>query len=202
METQPKLTILCGLPRIGKTSWIKQNKGNACIVCPDDIRREMFGHQFHAPANQFVFGIAEGMATLLLKQNHDVIIDATNINAASRASWSRIANNCKAQSELIWIYASKDPVENFCACLEHNYLSPKYQQVPIDALLKMAMYFSPPDGFMEEGTFNEIKEYQSVHQRKLTPELRIHISKDDDIFSIADKGRKLWHVAENKEHDS
>jgi len=199
MDKQPTMIILCGLPRVGKSSWIKKNKGNACIVSPDDIRQEMFGHQFHAPANQFVFGIAEGMATLLLKQGHDVIIDATNINTSSRAIWGNLAKKCKAKSKLVWVYASKNPVINFNACLEHNHLSSESTKLPIEALTKMALYFYPPDSILEAGSFDQIIGYHSVHKRKLPPSQRINIFKDDDIISVADKWRKIWRVAENKE---
>lgn len=197
---KPTLTIMCGIPRCGKSSWIRKNKGDACIVSPDEIRKEMFGHQFHGPANRFVFGIAEGMTTLLLKQGKDVIIDATNITVASRSAWRGIANVENAEVRVVWVRACKDDMANFRACLERNELSEEGKKLPMDALLRMATFFESPDPKFESW-YTLIKVF-NPHQRRLPPEKRINIDAGDSMLQLIQKGEKLWDVAAKKEPDS
>lgn len=201
---KPTLTIMSGIPRCGKSTWIRNNKKDAIVVSPDDIRKEMFGHQFYAPANKFVFGVAEGMASLILKQGRNVIIDATHINPSSRLTWKIIANNCNANVKIVWIYACKDMVRNLGICLERNATSPKGSQLPIDALAIMAMKFEVPSRF-DEGEWFEFEEFHSTdrsHRREIPKEKRIIINKDDSILNIVNKWREKWDVAENKDKDS
>jgi predicted kinase len=198
--SKPKLTIMCGIPRCGKGSWIKKNRVRECIVSPDDIRKEMFGHQFHAPANKFVFGVAEGMTSLLLKQGHDVIVDATHISSGTRLAWRGIANTCNADVRVVWVRACKDPERNFLACLERNELSEEGQQLPMDALLRMGTFFEDPDSTYED--WFELVVAFNPHRRKLPPEKRINIEAGDGMLQLMQKGEKLWHVVENKERDS
>ena len=194
------LTIMCGLPRVGKSTWIKENKGNAIIVSPDDIRKECFGHQFHAPANKFVFGIAENMTTLILQQGHDVIVDATHITLESRRAWKGIANSCVAKVKVVWVYASKNQEKNFRACLERNELSSYGEKLPMDALLRMANFFEEPDPSIEN--WYELIEHQNPHKRKLPLNKRIKIENGDGLLQLILKGEKLWGVAVNREQVS
>ena len=180
---------MCGIPRCGKSSWIRNNKGNSIVVCPDDIRKEIFGHQFHAPANKFVFGIAEGMTALILKQRHNVIVDATHVTSNLRFAWKCIANQCEADIRVVWVYAYKDINKNFAACLERNELSSEGNRLPVEALARMAMHFEAPDPKAE---MLEVAEYRNVHRVKLPPEKRVTVDKDDDIFDIAQKWKAIW----------
>jgi predicted kinase len=191
--SKPTLTLMCGLPRSGKTTWISKNKGDSIIISPDEIRKEMFGHQFHEPANKFVFGIAENITNILLKQGKDVILDATHIVTGLRSTWRNIAFKNKAKVRIVWVYSSKDPLKNFLYSLERNYFSPDDCKLPVEALLNMALYFTPPDKKIE-GEWFEIVEWKNVHKRKLPLDKRIKIDKYDDLFSILDKWRELWHV--------
>ena len=195
----PTLTILCGIPRVGKSSWIKQNQKNAVVVCTDTIRQEMFGHTFHGQANKFVFGIAEGMATMILQQGIDVIIDATNMTEQLRSAWKFIAQKCNANVKVIWIYADKDMVKNFAICLDRNRLS-KCGKLPELILFRMASAFQEPDSELEGGWF-EVEEYhnQNIEDSKLN--VRINLDKHDDMFDVLEKWRKIWDVADNNGED-
>ena len=141
---QPSLTIMCGLPRIGKSSWIKLNKGDAIIIETDNIRKEIFGHQFHQNANNYVFALAESMTTLLLKQNKNVIIDATHMTSASRHKWRRIAIDCDAKVFVAWVYVNKDEDKNLISALQRNLESPIDQQIPVGVMGNMNKYFEDP----------------------------------------------------------
>ena len=117
MTKIPTLTVLCGIPRSGKSTWINNNKEDAIIVSLDEIRKEIFGHQFHAPANPFVFAISGAMASLLLKQGKNVIVDATHITHQLRASWYPIIKTYNCHTRLVWIYIDEDKFKN----LEGNF---------------------------------------------------------------------------------
>ena len=57
--TKSSLIILCGLPRSGKSTYARKNSKNAVIVCPDRIRKVIFGHQFHKEAEDFIINISK-----------------------------------------------------------------------------------------------------------------------------------------------
>ncbi len=79
--------------------------------------------------------------------------------------------------------------------MERNHFSPDDCKLPVEALLNMALYFTPPDKKIE-GEWFEIVEWRNAHKRKLPLDKRIKIDKNDDLFSILDKWRALWHVAD------
>jgi predicted kinase len=135
---------MCGLPRAGKSSWIKKRKKNCVVVSADEIRKEIFGHQFHQQANKFVFAIVETMASLLLKQGLNVIVDATHLTEAVRLPWLEIARLYNTKATIIWVYADKDPEKNLEICLERNKLSIEGEQLPEIALKRMHTMFEEP----------------------------------------------------------
>jgi len=139
------ITIMCGLPRSGKSTWIKNNKRDAVIVSPDDIRKEVFGHQFHSPANKFVFAIAEAMAILLIKQGKDVIIDATHMTESTRSQWVYALKDIDCCIQVVWVHTFKDISKQMDVCLSRNSLSPKDEQLPVDVLKGFEMVFYPPN---------------------------------------------------------
>jgi len=194
------LTIMCGIPRCGKSTWIKKNNVKEVIVSPDEIRKEIFGHQFHASSNKFVFAVTEAMTILILKQGIDVIIDATHISRASRSAWRSVANKCDAKVKVVWVRAHKNKERNFLACLERNELSKEGNKLPLDALLRMASFIEDPDSFEED--WFELVEYISPHRRKLPKNKRIIIDKWDGLLQIMQKGEKLWGVVESQEKSS
>lgn len=94
---KPELKVLIGIPGSGKSHWIIKNKYylNYLIVCPDNIRRDVFGDISDQTNNSRVFDIALGMvrAGLLLRQ--DVILDATNCNTKYRQEFLEKMPFCK-----------------------------------------------------------------------------------------------------------
>lgn len=158
------ITLMCGLPRAGKSTWIKKNKKNNIIVSPDEIRKEIFGHQFHAEANKFVFAIAEAMTILLLKQGESVIVDATHMSETVRVAWLPVARKYNAHVKIVWVYASKDKEKNLKECLKRNAQSPDGERLPEDVLVRMSAFFEEPDGthgFSSRKSF-ELVEYRNI----------------------------------------
>jgi predicted kinase len=135
---QNRLTLMCGPARSGKSTWIKENAKDDVIVCPDRIRKLIFGHQFHRDAEDFVWAYAKGMAKLILEQGKNVLIDATNLNYSTREQWYRIALDYKANIRVVWVKTSLKE------CKERNRKSPEGERLPEDVLERMAIMFENP----------------------------------------------------------
>lgn len=135
---QNRLTLMAGLARSGKSTWIKKNAKDDVVVCPDRIRKLIFGHQFHRDAEDFVWAYAKGMAKLILEQGKNVLIDATNLNYSTREQWYRIALDYKAKIRVVWVKTSLKE------CKERNRKSPEGERLPEDVLERMATMFENP----------------------------------------------------------
>lgn len=132
------LTLTCGLARCGKSTWIRKNKGDAIVICPDDIRTSIFSHQFYFPAESFVWGIALSMARLILEQGKDVLIDATNVDFASRGKFISIAKEFDCNVRIVWI---KTTIQ---VCLNRNAKSDDKNKLPDGIIENMAKRFQDP----------------------------------------------------------
>ena len=89
------VTLMVSLPRGGKSTWIKNNVKNQVVVCPDIIRKLIFGQRFHKNSEDFVWAYAKGMAKLLLEQGKSIVIDATNLTFwRKKSSAFRQGLNC------------------------------------------------------------------------------------------------------------
>jgi predicted kinase len=129
---------MCGLPRSGKSTWIKKNAKDYVVISPDRIRKLIFGHQFHNDAEEFVWAYAKGMAKLLLEQGKNVLIDATNLNYPTRAQWYAIAFTYDTQIKIVWLKTSLKE------CKDRNANSPEGEKLPEGVLDRMASIFVNP----------------------------------------------------------
>lgn len=154
------LTLMAGIPRCGKSTWIKKNKKDAIIISPDVIRKEIFGHQFHQPANKFVFAISEAMTSLLLKQNKNVIIDATHMTRSLRSAWYPVTKDLNVKTIVVWVFADSDPSKNLEICKIRNKLSKNDEIIPDNVLERMTAQFERPD-INFEGWISKIIEYRN-----------------------------------------
>lgn len=87
------LAIMCGLPRSGKSTYaarLREGQGWT-VICPDEVRYALHGRPYFQEAEPFVWAMCETMARALLRNNHKVLIDATNTTKKRRAPWLRIA---------------------------------------------------------------------------------------------------------------
>ena len=135
---KPTLIIMCGLARSGKSTWIRENRPDVVAISPDKVRSEIFGHQFFANAEDFIWAMTKGMAKLILEQGKSVLIDATHTTWGSRTAWIRIAKQYNAEVEIVWIKTSLDE------CLERNEKSEDGQKLPEDVIERMATNFVDP----------------------------------------------------------
>ena len=135
---KPILTLMTGLARCGKSTWISKNRKDAVVVSPDDIRATIFGHQFHLDAEGFIWAFAESMTKLLLDQGKSVIVDATSINDFSRNKFVLIARKRGLKTKIVWIKTS------LAECKKRNSKSVEGKKLPDDIIERMAMNFEDP----------------------------------------------------------
>lgn len=135
---KPTLTIMCGIARSGKSTWINDNRKDSVVISPDKVRSEIFGHQFFTNAEDFIWGITKAMARIILEQGKDVLIDATHITFGSRSTWVKIAEQYNANFEIVWIKTS------MAECILRNERSEEGKKLPDGVIEKMAINFEDP----------------------------------------------------------
>jgi len=136
--SEPTLTIMCGLARSGKSTWISQNRKDTVVISPDKVRSEIFGHQYFANAEDFIWGVTKAMARIILEQGKDTLIDATHITFGSRSTWIKIAEQYGANLEIVWIKTS------MAECIRRNENSEVGQKLPEGVIERMAINFEDP----------------------------------------------------------
>ena len=142
---QNTFTILCGLPASGKSTWVQKNKkSNNVIICLDEIRKHIFGHQFHLDSEPWILAIAKTMAKLLLVQNKNIIIDSTNLLPFMRNEWKALATRFKAKINLVYFNI---PYET---CVERNRNRSKEKRVPLSVMRRMRGLLVEPDFDIEK----------------------------------------------------
>lgn len=87
----PKLIMMVGLPRSGKSTWIKENKTNEVVISADDIRYLVYNQQFWGDGEPLMWSIRGIMLRYLLQQGVDVIIDETNTTKERRKPILKLA---------------------------------------------------------------------------------------------------------------
>lgn len=83
----PKLTVCCGLPGSGKSSWAnvyKQRHGAHVVLSSDEIRGIIGKDEGDQSVSSVVFKLMRVTCELLLRQGRSVIIDATGTMKKSR----------------------------------------------------------------------------------------------------------------------
>ena len=140
MRKRPELTMMVGPSHSGKSTWIAKNGRGILVVSPDEIRKDLLGHQYHRPAEGFVWWFAYGMAGITLRQGLDVIVDATSVDAEKREIWVKVAKESGARTKIVYL---KTPME---VCLARN-ASDEVKPIPEMSIRSMAMALEqePPD---------------------------------------------------------
>jgi len=132
---------MCGLPASGKNHWIQKylkKNPDFVVVELDEIRSEIFGHQFHRPAEQFIIGMAKSFCRLLLKQNKNVIINSTGLTEFIRNDWIQLGKLFNADITVVWIRT------DLATCYKRNKLRMKNRRVPQKVMKEMLEIFQEP----------------------------------------------------------
>lgn len=130
------LYTLIGIPGSGKSTYAKklQNE-NTVIVCPDDIRLEIFGDIMDQSKGDYIFSIAWERINALLNNGKNVIFDATNYSRRYRRA---IFQKAPKDTEHIAV-VFHPPIEE---CKKRN--KARSRNVPEDVIDKMARRFDYP----------------------------------------------------------
>ena len=93
MKNMREFSITVGLPCSGKSEFCEhlQSTFGFTIVNPNNIRLALHGQRFIKSAEPLVWAITETMVRALLLNNHNVILNSTNINKQLRSNWINLA---------------------------------------------------------------------------------------------------------------
>lgn len=94
-----KVFILVGISGSGKSTWAvdRVNKTQAVWVSTDNIREALFGDATIQAQGDRVFEMAREQLESALRNNiEEVIVDATNVDAKSRAQFIKLSKNYNA----------------------------------------------------------------------------------------------------------
>jgi predicted kinase len=145
------ITVLCGLSCSGKSTWVRKNGWSYVVLCPDEFRRILHGHDFYGAAEEFVWGSVKTAARVLAgPQKRDILIDATAITVGQRGQWVRIAKEIGVP---IICFVFDVPLE---VCLERN--QARKRKVPDDVLNRQADLFEFPT---EDEGFASVRKVES-----------------------------------------
>lgn len=138
------LTIMCGLPGSGKSTYLTSvdfkegSEKGTVILCPDDFRLELTGQQYHGPAEDTAWANVKITARVLLKRGYDVIIDGIHLTRPSRGSWIKIADEIGVAIDCVWQNVSPD------TAMSRNRKRPIEQIVPDSVMSCMVGSFRQP----------------------------------------------------------
>lgn len=134
------LTIMCGLPGSGKSTYLQQSDSvantHSIVLSPDDFRMVLTGQAFYGPAEDSVWSHVK-TATRVLIQKHHVIIDATHLTVGSRLQWVRLAEHCKVLVDCWWYNISPE------IAMRRN--KARKGVVPEEVMERMLSSFVPPE---------------------------------------------------------
>lgn len=136
-----KLFMMIGIPASGKTSLAEQiaKSEDAEIVSSDNIRKELYGDENIQGDSNEVFKTVEDRIINGLKNNRNMIYDATNINYKRRMAFLQKIRKLKIEKIAIMVAT---PYEQ---CLIRN--SQRERQVPEEVMKRMYFNFYVPQYF-------------------------------------------------------
>lgn len=147
------LIVMCGLPGSGKSTYSEMLVGGGAFkrVCPDLIRKELYGDENIQGDGARVFKIAHCRIRDYGCLSENVVFDATNINRKRRIE---LVKSMRGYFDVIickWFHTPYD------ICYARN--QARDRKVPTEVLYRMFMNFEEPT--IDEGwdCIEEIKNY-------------------------------------------
>jgi predicted kinase len=140
------IKILCGLPRCGKSTWVKNNITNEVIISADDLRYIVYNQRFWNDGEPLMWSIRTMMLKYLMQQGMDIIIDETNTTKMRRKPIITLAKQYgyKIIGNTVEGYAPND-------CCDRARAEGREDLIPI--IIRMAEQFEVP---CEEEGFDEL----------------------------------------------
>lgn len=147
------LIVMCGLPASGKSTysqWLEES-GVFKRVCPDLIRKELYGDENIQGDGARVFKIAHCRIRDYGCLSENVVFDATNIDRKTRTN---LVASMRGYFDIIICKWFSTPL---LTCKLRN--AQRERQVPYEVLERMAERFRPP--MLDEGfdLVEEVKNY-------------------------------------------
>jgi len=106
-KRSPKMVIMCGLPKSGKSTIVDRELREYQVICGDDIRLAL-GVEFDPRLEEFVWGTFNTMVRASLIRGLDVVLDGTHTTRFRR---ERVINLGKEYGADITIIHVKTPYE-------------------------------------------------------------------------------------------
>lgn len=127
------LYVMIGVPGAGKSTFAKEHPW-IDVVCPDEIRQELFGDAGNQEQGNKVFQIAFDRAHKLLDAGQDVIFDSTNVRRKYRKDYFKKFPNV----DKIAVFVNVSIEE----CKRRN--TRRERKVPDEVIDRMAKNLNPP----------------------------------------------------------
>ena len=144
------MTIMCGLPRSGKSTWVKENKNeNEVILSADELRYLIYNERFWIDGEPMMWAIHGVILKMLLKQGVDIIVDETNITKVIREKIIKLAKKYDYKITGIEFNTPKE------ICKERAIKTG--QEDLLDVIDKMAEIYEPLD--LIEENFDYMNKY-------------------------------------------
>ena len=153
-----KLYILCGPSGSGKTTWamnfIKQSPDEIYYVSRDEIRFSMLKEDDDYFAHEGeVFKLFSAAVAQALITGHDVIADATHLNAFSRKKLINAIDEDIDEYSIIYIVFNTP----YNKCVENNRKREGLAYVPQESIVNMFRTFKKPTTKEDERIINIIE---------------------------------------------
>lgn len=100
-ESTFEVILLCGLPGVGKNTWIENNGKDLPIVSLDDIRREL--KVKHTDNQGIIFQASKEKAKTYLRKKQPFIWNATNLLRQHRQALISLFTTYKATVKLVYL---------------------------------------------------------------------------------------------------
>jgi len=136
----PKLTLLCGIPGCGKSSWAepyKRRSGAAVVLSSDEVRGIVGSGEDDQTVNRETFLVLKAACELLLRQGRDTIIDATNTTKRARADFVSLGRKYGAYLKAV---VFQTPVS---VAKERN--AARQRKLPEHVIERMSAQFETPE---------------------------------------------------------
>lgn len=106
---KPGVTIMVGLPKSGKTTYVENKfKGSYPIICADQLRKIIYNRDFWEDGEDLVWGIRKVMLRTLFEQGVSMVVDETNLSKVRRANIIKLARSYDYFVDIIYINTPKE----------------------------------------------------------------------------------------------
>ena len=142
--------MLAGPPGSGKTQFarnIVRDYMNFEIVCPDDIRKGIYGDDYSESDSQVVYDKVYSVIDLYLADHYNIVYDASNCRPSYRRKMIDFLKTKDSISKLICV-VFLTPVGK---CLDNSHKRPEHLRIPDSVIENMWFSFKKHSPTILEG---------------------------------------------------